>query len=115
MEAIIRDALRLADAEGINCLPNEEIFTELARMGTASVNDDDIHVVVDEPSILSPTPYTQPPSTSQDIPSTSQVQPTPPPSLTAQPPLPQQQPHSSQDAGISMDLLQNLLDTCTTC
>nr|GEU58903.1 ribonuclease H-like domain-containing protein [Tanacetum cinerariifolium] len=33
IEATIRDALRLADAEGIDCLPNEEIFTELARMG----------------------------------------------------------------------------------
>nr|GEU60832.1 putative reverse transcriptase domain-containing protein [Tanacetum cinerariifolium] len=32
-EATIRDALRLAEAEGIDCLPNEEIFTELARMG----------------------------------------------------------------------------------
>nr|GEV43441.1 hypothetical protein [Tanacetum cinerariifolium] len=32
-EAIIIDALRLNDAEGIDCLPNEEIFTELARMG----------------------------------------------------------------------------------
>nr|GFA06107.1 uncharacterized mitochondrial protein AtMg00810-like [Tanacetum cinerariifolium] len=42
------------------------------------------------------------------------VQPTPPPSSIAQPPSPQQQPQSSQDAGISMDLLQNLLDTCTT-
>nr|GEU76537.1 putative ribonuclease H-like domain-containing protein [Tanacetum cinerariifolium] len=32
-EATIRDALRLDDAEGVNCLPNEEIFAELARMG----------------------------------------------------------------------------------
>nr|GEX90919.1 hypothetical protein [Tanacetum cinerariifolium] len=32
-KATIRDALRLDDAEGIDCLPNEEIFTELARMG----------------------------------------------------------------------------------
>nr|GFA79406.1 hypothetical protein [Tanacetum cinerariifolium] len=32
-EAIIREALRLDDAEGVDCLPNEEIFTELARMG----------------------------------------------------------------------------------
>nr|GEV11080.1 hypothetical protein [Tanacetum cinerariifolium] len=32
-EATIRDALRLDDAESINCLPNEEIFTELSRMG----------------------------------------------------------------------------------
>nr|GEY44843.1 hypothetical protein [Tanacetum cinerariifolium] len=33
LEATIKDALRLDDAEGIECLPNEESFTELARMG----------------------------------------------------------------------------------
>nr|GEW16637.1 hypothetical protein [Tanacetum cinerariifolium] len=32
-EATIRDALHLDDAEGVDCLPNEEIFTELAHMG----------------------------------------------------------------------------------
>nr|GEV48719.1 hypothetical protein [Tanacetum cinerariifolium] len=32
-EAAIRDALNLDDAEGVDCLPNEEIFTELARIG----------------------------------------------------------------------------------
>nr|GEV51438.1 putative ribonuclease H-like domain-containing protein [Tanacetum cinerariifolium] len=32
-EATIREALRLDDAEGVDCLPNEEIFVELARMG----------------------------------------------------------------------------------
>nr|GEV48614.1 hypothetical protein [Tanacetum cinerariifolium] len=32
-EATIRDALHLDDAEGVECLPNEEIITELARMG----------------------------------------------------------------------------------
>nr|GEU60364.1 uncharacterized mitochondrial protein AtMg00810-like [Tanacetum cinerariifolium] len=32
-KATIRDALRLNDAKGINYLPNEEIFTELVRMG----------------------------------------------------------------------------------
>nr|GEV87099.1 putative ribonuclease H-like domain-containing protein [Tanacetum cinerariifolium] len=32
-EATIRDDLRLADVKGIECLPNEEIFAELARMG----------------------------------------------------------------------------------
>nr|GEV68941.1 hypothetical protein [Tanacetum cinerariifolium] len=31
-EATIREALHLDDAEGVDCLPNEEIFTELARM-----------------------------------------------------------------------------------
>nr|GEU91454.1 uncharacterized mitochondrial protein AtMg00810-like [Tanacetum cinerariifolium] len=33
IEVAIRDALRLDDAEGVDCLPNEEIFTELAPMG----------------------------------------------------------------------------------
>nr|GFD52777.1 hypothetical protein [Tanacetum cinerariifolium] len=32
-EATIREALRLDDVEGVDYLPNEEIFTELARMG----------------------------------------------------------------------------------
>nr|GEX65902.1 uncharacterized mitochondrial protein AtMg00810-like [Tanacetum cinerariifolium] len=33
MEAIVREALRLDDAESIDCLPNKEIFTKLSRMG----------------------------------------------------------------------------------
>nr|GEU90305.1 putative ribonuclease H-like domain-containing protein [Tanacetum cinerariifolium] len=32
-KATVRDAPRLDDAEGVDCLPNEEIFAELARMG----------------------------------------------------------------------------------
>nr|GFB73516.1 hypothetical protein [Tanacetum cinerariifolium] len=32
-EAAIREALCLDDAKGADCLPNEEIFAELARMG----------------------------------------------------------------------------------
>nr|GEU78724.1 2-methylene-furan-3-one reductase-like [Tanacetum cinerariifolium] len=32
-EAAIKDVLQLDDAEGVDCLPNEEIFAELARMG----------------------------------------------------------------------------------
>nr|GEW99629.1 hypothetical protein [Tanacetum cinerariifolium] len=32
-EAIIRKVLQLDDAKGMDCLPNEEIFTRLARMG----------------------------------------------------------------------------------
>nr|GEZ10784.1 hypothetical protein [Tanacetum cinerariifolium] len=32
-EATIQEALRLDDEEGVECLPNEEIFAELARMG----------------------------------------------------------------------------------
>nr|GEV45561.1 ribonuclease H-like domain-containing protein [Tanacetum cinerariifolium] len=33
IEDVIRQTLRLDDADGVECLPNEEIFTELARMG----------------------------------------------------------------------------------
>ncbi|GJU92468.1 hypothetical protein Tco_1304891 [Tanacetum coccineum] len=33
LEAIIRRDLHLEDAEGVECLPNNEIFEELARMG----------------------------------------------------------------------------------
>nr|GFC05952.1 xylulose kinase-1 [Tanacetum cinerariifolium] len=32
-KATIREALCLDDAEGVECLPNEEIYAELARMG----------------------------------------------------------------------------------
>nr|GEV88304.1 hypothetical protein [Tanacetum cinerariifolium] len=32
-EAAIREVLRLDDVKGVDCLPNEEIFAELARMG----------------------------------------------------------------------------------
>nr|GEX43292.1 xylulose kinase-1 [Tanacetum cinerariifolium] len=32
-EATIGEVLRLDDAEGVECLPNEEIFAEFARMG----------------------------------------------------------------------------------
>nr|GEU97294.1 hypothetical protein [Tanacetum cinerariifolium] len=116
-EATIRDAFRLDDAQSIDCLPNEKIFTELSRMGgrlgmslvplwvqlssafpqvfanmkrvgkgfsrvdtplfkgmivaqqdddiadecVASVAVDDVPTAVDEPSIPSPTPTTQPP------------------------------------------------------
>nr|GEY59093.1 hypothetical protein [Tanacetum cinerariifolium] len=62
----------------------------VANEGAANVNDDDALTVVAKPIISSPPPTTQPPPPSQDVPSTS------------------------QDAKISMDLLHNLLDTCTT-
>nr|GEY42039.1 hypothetical protein [Tanacetum cinerariifolium] len=61
----------------------------------------------------SPTPPTPPPQPSHDIPSTSQVQPTPPQSPQVQPQLPQPQPQSQQYARIPMNLLQEVMDTCT--
>nr|GEU89046.1 hypothetical protein [Tanacetum cinerariifolium] len=35
-EVAIREVLRLDDAAGVDCLPNEEIFAELARMDSTS-------------------------------------------------------------------------------
>nr|GEW95062.1 hypothetical protein [Tanacetum cinerariifolium] len=59
-----------------------------------------------EPTPPSPIPTTTPPPPSQELPSTSQVAPTPPPS-------PHQSPQPSHTTIISMDLLNNLLETCT--
>nr|GEV75106.1 putative ribonuclease H-like domain-containing protein [Tanacetum cinerariifolium]GEV75113.1 putative ribonuclease H-like domain-containing protein [Tanacetum cinerariifolium] len=198
-EATIRDALRLADAEGIDCLPNEEIFAKLSRMGYekpftkltfykaffsqqwkflihtilqcmsakwASWNGFSSYMAsaiiclstgtqVGDLSSHT-TKYSSPALTQKvfanirrvgkgcsgvetpllegmivasqagkgaaegnvnDVPAVGvaiEVQHTPPPSPIAQPPLPQQQPQPSHDAAISMDILHNLLDTCTT-
>nr|GEU62264.1 hypothetical protein [Tanacetum cinerariifolium] len=85
--------------------------------------DDDVDDVVAEdaakPTPPSPTPTTTtpPPPPQELLPSISQVLPTPPPSPIAQPssPPPQKQlPQPSHDAAISMDLLNTLLETCTT-
>nr|GEY33885.1 hypothetical protein [Tanacetum cinerariifolium] len=167
-EATIQEALRLDDAESIDCLPNEKIFIELSRMGAqvgdlslhstkysshaltqkvfanmrrvgkgfsgvdtplfegmivarqdddvtdegaASVAINDVPAAIDEPSIPSPIPTTQPSQPSQDLPSTSQVLPTLRPSPIGQPPSPQQQPQPSHDAEISIDLIHTLLET----
>nr|GEW68917.1 xylulose kinase-1 [Tanacetum cinerariifolium] len=112
-EAVIRDVLLLDDAAGVDCLPNEEIFAELAREhveeGNAEeqVQDDDTNAVaqgttaddivaigeaVHEQSIPSPTQHTPPPQPPQDFPSTSSVQHTPP--LSPQP-QPQAQPQAT--------------------
>nr|GEX07510.1 hypothetical protein [Tanacetum cinerariifolium] len=153
-EAIVREALRLDDAETIDSLPNKEIFTELSRIGlvrnvdssskfymyprslqlmiraqvgmivaqqadddadevAASVDVDDVRAANAEPTLPSPTPTNQPPSPPQELPSTSQVAPTPPPSPIAQLSSPPQQQQPSQPTTISMDLLNNLLETCS--
>nr|GEV64316.1 hypothetical protein [Tanacetum cinerariifolium] len=206
----VREALHLDDAESIDCLPNEEIFAELARMGyekpstkltfykalvrnvdssskfymyprflqliigaqvgdltfhttkysspsltqkvfanmrrvgkgfsgvntplfegmlmqqqatdnVADVVADDVatddvadivpHVAVEStPPSLTPTTTLLP---SQELPSTSQVAPTPPLSQIAPPSSPPPQPQPSQTTTISMDLLNNLLETYT--
>nr|GEX10913.1 putative ribonuclease H-like domain-containing protein [Tanacetum cinerariifolium] len=107
-EAAIRDTLHLDDAKGVDCLPNEEIFTELARIGVETPlfkgmlvarepeeqgdaeeqgnanNAAEEHVTaaseddVEDQSIPSPIPPTPPPQQPQDIPSTLQSQSLPP-------------------------------------
>nr|GEW16541.1 hypothetical protein [Tanacetum cinerariifolium] len=134
-ETSIRDTLRLDDVEGKGfsgvdtslfkgMLVAQKVGEDANEVHAEDVNaagvvaegaaSDDVNIVVEEPSIPSPTPHTPPPQPSQDIPSASQVQPTPPQSPQVQPQSPQHQPQPSQDAGISMDLLQNLMDTCIT-
>nr|GEX03880.1 hypothetical protein [Tanacetum cinerariifolium] len=66
-----------------------------------------------EPTSPSPTPTTTP-LPSQELLSTSQTTHTPPPSPVAQPSSPPQQQQPSQPTTISMDLLNTLLETCTT-
>nr|GEW77652.1 uncharacterized mitochondrial protein AtMg00810-like [Tanacetum cinerariifolium] len=127
-EDTIRQALRLDDAAGVDCLPNEEIFAELASMGyekpigkgfsgvdtplfdgmlvpqqvhdveDTAEDEDDDHEVSVEPTLPSPT--------QEHIPSPPQAQ-------TAQPSSPPpQQPLQTTD--ISMTLLNTFLETCST-
>nr|GEY71797.1 hypothetical protein [Tanacetum cinerariifolium] len=191
-EDTVRQALRLDDAESIDCLPNEEIFTELARMGyekpstkltfykaffsaqwkflihtilqcisakktawnkfsssmalaviclaigmlvpqQAAIDVDDVvaasvpandaaNIVPDdvvdvvahtdaEPTQPLPTPTTTPPPPQQEVTSTPPLSPhQSPQQQTSSPP---QQPQPSQTITISLDLLNNLLETCT--
>nr|GEV45298.1 hypothetical protein [Tanacetum cinerariifolium] len=72
-------------------------------------NVDDDNVVAEDATELTPSSPTPPPL--QELPSTSQVAPTPPPSLIAPP---SSLPQPSQPTTISMELLNTLLETCTT-
>nr|GEX81030.1 retrovirus-related Pol polyprotein from transposon TNT 1-94 [Tanacetum cinerariifolium] len=84
-----------------------------AAEGDVSAANEEVPTTDEEPSIPSPIPLTPPSQPSQDIPSTSQVQPTPPQSPQVQPQSPQPQPPPTQDARIPMNLLQEVMDTCT--
>nr|GEW06614.1 hypothetical protein [Tanacetum cinerariifolium] len=78
-------------AEGADKVHDEGVpTTGIIAEGDVSATNDEVPTAIEEPSIPSPTPPTPPPQPSQDIPSTS------------------------QDAGLPMDLLQNLMDTFTT-
>nr|GEX43567.1 putative ribonuclease H-like domain-containing protein [Tanacetum cinerariifolium] len=70
---------------------------------------DDVPATDTEPT----PPLTTPPPPPQELPSISQVVPTPLPSPLAQPSSPPQQQQPLQPTIISMDLLNNLLESCT--
>nr|GEX35088.1 retrovirus-related Pol polyprotein from transposon TNT 1-94 [Tanacetum cinerariifolium] len=92
-EDMVRQALRLDDADSIDCLPNEEIFAEFARMGSSMAS-----AVI----CLATVEATPPPSPHQ--------------SPIAQPSSPPpQQPSQPEDISHSaMALLNQLLETCAT-
>nr|GEU63936.1 hypothetical protein [Tanacetum cinerariifolium] len=95
----------------------QQVADDVATDDIADVVTDDVaDVVVEdvtEPTLPSRTPAITP-LPSQELPSTSHVAPTPPSLPIAQPSLPPQQQQPSQTIKISMDLLNTLLETCTT-
>nr|GEU81112.1 hypothetical protein [Tanacetum cinerariifolium] len=99
--------------EGDAEVHGEEVNAGDVAEGDISAANDEAPTVAEEPSIPSPTPPTLPPQPSHVIPSTFQVQPTPPQLPQVQPQSPQPQPQPQQDAGIPMNLLQEVMDTYT--
>nr|GFA81971.1 hypothetical protein [Tanacetum cinerariifolium] len=133
-EDTIRQALRLDDADGIDCLPNEEIFVELARMGYEKLMvrnmdspskflmylrflQDDAEVEEDEDNEVSvaPTPPSLTPATTPPPPQQAPIL-SPPQAQSTQPSSPpQQQPSQTVDISeSSMNLLNTLMETCAT-
>nr|GEW54553.1 retrotransposon protein, putative, Ty1-copia subclass [Tanacetum cinerariifolium] len=119
-EAVIREVLQLDDAEGVDCLPNEEIFTELARMGEGfsgvktplfkgmlvgqeikEEGDADEHIE----------DVTAGDDAQGDDTTTQGEVLIAPPSPQVQPPSPQPQPQQ-QAVNFPMSLLQEALDAC---
>nr|GEU33672.1 hypothetical protein [Tanacetum cinerariifolium] len=109
LEDVIRRDLHSDDADGVKCLPNEEIFAELARMGyekphlnakrtawnefSCSMASAVIFLATDP----TPTPHATP----------LQTQPSIPPALP-----PQEQPTTTSES--SMSLLTTLMETCAS-
>nr|GEU95939.1 uncharacterized mitochondrial protein AtMg00810-like [Tanacetum cinerariifolium] len=105
-EATIRDVLRLDDAEGIDYLPNEEIFAELARMrvgkGCSGVETPLFEGMILEQQVDEGADKVH----VEDVSTAGVVAEGAASVADDEVPV--------ADARISMDLLQNILDTCTT-
>nr|GEV27177.1 putative reverse transcriptase domain-containing protein [Tanacetum cinerariifolium] len=98
----IRQDLQLDDADGVDCLPNEEIFAEL-RMRMLMNNLLLLPPPLPTPTTTSPLPQQEP------IPSPLQAQSAQPSSPTQQQPT---QPAITSES--SMTLLTTLMETCAT-
>nr|GEU93379.1 hypothetical protein [Tanacetum cinerariifolium] len=140
-EDTVRKALRLDDADSIDCLPNEEIFVELARIGVgkgfsrvdtllfdgmlapqqvqddiadvadAAEDEDAANEISAEPTPYSPTPTTTPPPQQEIIPSPSQVESTPPPSTHQSPIAQPSLPPPQQPPSYDAEISITLLNT----
>nr|GEX22927.1 putative ribonuclease H-like domain-containing protein [Tanacetum cinerariifolium] len=137
-EATIRDALHLDDAEGVECLPNEEIFKELARIGyekpstkltfykaffssQKQVGDLSTHTT----KYISPTLTQKVFANIRMVGVDDEEHDGGVPAAegyvsaanddvpTVQPPSPQPQPQPTHDTRLPMNLFQDLRDTCT--
>nr|GEZ83051.1 hypothetical protein [Tanacetum cinerariifolium] len=119
-EDTVRQVLYLDDVNSIDCLPNEEIFVELARMGVGkgfSRVDTPLFKGMLVPQLVND--YVAD-DVNDDVASNAaaedeDVAPTPPPSPhhspIASPSLPSQQQQPLQTTNISMELLNILLET----
>nr|GFA24207.1 hypothetical protein [Tanacetum cinerariifolium] len=104
-EAVIREILQLNDAEGVVCLPNEEIFAGLAQMGVGK-GFSGVETPLFEEDVA------------KDV--VHMATPSPPPHGISSPPqepsLPPHQPPclpQPQDAKVPSLLFQQVLDTCS--
>nr|GFB97826.1 hypothetical protein [Tanacetum cinerariifolium] len=99
-------------------LYDEMLVPQQVHDDVVAENEDAANDISAEPTPPSPIPTTTPPPQQELIPSPSQVESTPPPSPhqspIAQPSSPPPQQPPSYDAEISMDLRNQLLETCAT-
>nr|GEW86257.1 hypothetical protein [Tanacetum cinerariifolium] len=92
-EDTIRQALRLDDADGIDFLPNEEIFAELARMGYEKPGLPGMNLVLPWPRLSSALPQDDDEVEEDEDDNEVSTASTPPsPTFAITPPSPQQEP-----------------------
>nr|GEZ30532.1 hypothetical protein [Tanacetum cinerariifolium]GEZ30820.1 hypothetical protein [Tanacetum cinerariifolium] len=88
---VVRQDLRLDDADGVECLPNEKIFAELTRMNEEEEEEDKIPNAPSPPALQDPTP------SPHATPLASQLH---------------EQPTATSES--SMTLFNTLMETCAT-